>query len=204
MRAADGERMDEAALGAVLQRAIAGDAEAFEAVYRDFRPRVFGLCRHLLGSGTEAEDAASEVFARLPSAMKTYDASLPFPRWLLSVTSHYCVDLLRKRQAEGRIFDLGEGEAFEPSSPQPSPLEELLSAEARDGVRAAIEALPERHRIPLVLRYYSDLGYDEIAAALELTRANVATLIFRAKKELRVSLTKLAEPAEKNRQENLR
>ena len=204
MRAADGDGMDEAALGAVLQRAIAGDAEAFEAVYRHFHPRVFGLCQHLLGSSAEAEDAASEIFARLPRAMKTYDAALPFPRWLLSVTSHYCVDLLRKRRAEGRIFELSEGEALEPSSPHPSPLEELLSAEARDGVREAIEALPERHRVPLVLRYYSDLGYDEIAATLELTRANVATLIFRAKKELRVSLTRLAEPTEKDRKENLR
>ncbi len=72
-------------------------------------------------------------------------------------------------------------------------MQELLSAEARDGVRAAIEALPERYRLPLVLRYYNDLGYDDIAAALQLTRANVATLIFRAKKELRAALPRGAE-----------
>jgi len=195
MSAADDKRMDEAALSAVLQRAGAGDAKAFDAVYRHFHPRVLGLCRYLLGSRTEAEDAASGVFARLPKAMKSYDASLPFPRWLLSVTSHYCVDLLRKRQTERRIFEPGETEALEYSSVQPSPLQELLSAEARDGLRAAVEALPERYRVPLVLRYYNDLGYDEIAAALQLTRANVATLIFRAKKELRAALTRL----EKNR-----
>jgi RNA polymerase sigma-70 factor, ECF subfamily len=199
MSAADGKRMDEAALSTVLQRAGAGDAEAFDAVYRHFHPRVFGLCRYLLGSGAEAEDAASEVFARLPRAMKSYDASLPFPRWLLSVTSHHCVDLLRKRQVEGRIFDPSEAEALQSASESPSPLQELLSAEARDGVRAAIEALPERYRLPLVLRYYNDLGYDEIAAALQLTRANVATLIFRAKKELRAALPR---GAERDRKEN--
>ena len=82
MSAADDKRMDEAALSAVLQRAGAGDAKAFDAVYRHFHPRVLGLCRYLLGSRTEAEDAASGVFARLPKAMKSYDASLPFPRWL--------------------------------------------------------------------------------------------------------------------------
>ncbi len=185
--------MDEAALSTVLQRAGAGDAEAFDAVYRHFHPRVFGLCRYLLGSGAEAEDAASEVFARLPRAMKSYDASLPFPRWLLSVASHHCVDLLRKRQVEGRIFEPSEAETLQSASEHPSPLQELLSAEARDGVRAAIEALPERYRVPLVLRYYNDLGYDEIAAALQLTRANVATLIFRAKKELRAALPRGAE-----------
>jgi len=190
MRAVDDKRMaDEASWGGVLERARRGDVEAFDAVYRHFQPRVLGLCRYLLGSSAEAEDAAGEVFARLPGAMKTYDASLPFPRWLSSVTSHYCVDLLRRRQVERRIFEPGEAESLDPPGTRPSPLQELLSAEARDGVRAAIEALPQRFRAPLVLRYYNDLGYDEIAAALGLTRANVATLIFRAKKELRAALT---------------
>jgi RNA polymerase sigma-70 factor, ECF subfamily len=201
MSAADEKHMDEAALSTVLNRAGAGDVEAFDALYRHFRPRVFGLCRYLLGSSVEAEDAASEVFTRLPKAMKSYDRSLPFPRWLSSVTSHYCVDLLRRRQVEKRMFEPGEADTFAPAGAQASPLEELLSAEARDAVRAAIEALPERYRVPLVLRYYNDFGYDEIAAALELTRANVATLIFRAKKELRGALSRLTE---KRSQENSR
>ena len=50
----------------------------------------------------------------------------------------------------------------------------------------------ERYRLPLVLRYYNDLSYDEIAATLGLTRANVAVLIFRAKQELRAKLAKTA------------
>lgn len=199
MSADDTKRMDDAALGPVVEQARAGDAEAFGALFRHFYPRVFGLCRYLLGSRAEAEDAASEVFARLPKAMKSYDASLPFPRWLLSVTSHHCVDRLRRRRTEGRIFEPSEADALESPSAQPSPLQELLSAEARDSVRAAIESLSERYRVPLALRYYNDLGYDEIAAALQLTRANVATLIFRAKKELRAALTRTAE---KSRREN--
>jgi len=55
-------------------------------------------------------------------------------------------------------------------------------------VKKAIAALPQLYRVPLTLRYYSDLSYDEIAEQLGLGRANVATLIFRAKQQLRRAL----------------
>src|ERR1051325_4130426 len=191
--------MDDAALKVLLQRAGVNDASAVADLYREFRPRVLGLCRYLLGSREEAEDAASEIFLRLQKAMKTYDASLPFPRWLLSITSHYCVDLLRKRRVEQRVFAPSDPDLPEPSSAGVSPLQELLSSEARDTVQAAIESLGERYRLPLVLRYYNDLSYGEIAATLGLTRANVAVLIFRAKQELRA---KLAERAGSNNRQS--
>ncbi len=182
--------MDQATLTGVLRRASAGDANALAEIYREFYPRVLGLCRYLLGSPEEAEDAASDVFARLQRAMKSYDSSLPFPRWLLSVSSHRCVDLLRKRRADQRVFEPAADDGAEPASAEPSPLQELLSTEERGTVRAAIAAMADRYRVPLVLRYYNDLSYDEIAGSLGLTRANVAILIFRAKKELRKALAK--------------
>lgn len=154
-------------------------------LYREHHSRVLGLCRYLLGSPEEAEDAASEVFLRLPHAMRTYDPSQPFSRWLSSVTSHYCVDLLRRRQSEMRLMEPENPAAPEPAAQSATPLEELLSAEERESVREAIAALPEHYRLPLVMRYFNDLDYSEISATLGLTRGHVATLIFRAKAELR-------------------
>ncbi len=182
--------MDTARLSLVLQRTAAGDAEALAELYRHFHRRVLGLCRYLLGSEHEAEDAANDIFARLQGAMRTYDRSLPFPRWLLSVANNHCLDLLRKRRAERRVFEAASSQAPEPPTPGPSPLQELLSAEAQGAVRAAVAVLPERYRVPLVMRYYSDFSYEEIAAALGLTRSNVAILIFRGKRELRGALAR--------------
>jgi RNA polymerase sigma-70 factor (ECF subfamily) len=124
--------------------------------------------------------------------MKSYDASLPFARWLLSITGHYCIDLLRKRRVEQRVFAPSDPEMPEPPATAASPLQELLSGETRAAVQRAIESLSERYRVPLVLRFYNDLSYDEIAVTLGLTRANVAVLIFRAKQELRARLTEYA------------
>lgn len=178
---------------AALPRARTGDAAAFGEIYRAFSRRVFGLCRHLLGSAEAAEDATSEVFLRAQRAMNTYNSALPFPRWLLSIAGNYCIDQLRRRRLEARLFAPEEADLAEPAGRGPSPLAGVLTEEKQRAVRSALEALPERYRAPLLLRYYADMSYEEIGATLRLPRSQVATLIFRAKKELRRALA----PAEK-------
>src|SRR5262249_54012468 len=118
----------------------------------------------------------------------SYDESLPFPRWLLTVATHHCVDVIRKRQAESRLFAPPEAAPLEAREPAPSALSLTILEEGRQKVRDAIAALPDSYRVPLVLRYYSEMSYDEIAAELGLKRAHVATLIFRAKQQLRTGL----------------
>ncbi|HET7842220.1 MAG TPA: sigma-70 family RNA polymerase sigma factor, partial [Terriglobia bacterium] len=154
-------------------------------LYTRYQSRVQRLCLYLLGSLEEAEDASSEIFARLPKALESYDPAQPFERWLSRVASNYCVDVLRRRRSEQRIFVAENPEAPETEGDSPSPLQQLLSSEASDTLRQAVDRLPEHYRQPLMLRYWHELGYHEIAKKLGMTRANVATLIFRARKALR-------------------
>ena len=179
-----------------VERARRGDREGLAELYQRFGPRVLGLCRHLLGSPEAAEDARSDVFSRLPQVIKRYDPALPFDRWLLSVTSHRCLDLLRRRRLESRLFaaELEEGEDRSiGSEPGPSPLGAVLTDEVRGRVRDALVRLPERYRVALALRYYGELSYDEIAGQLGVTRNHVAILIFRGKQALRRLLADLDE-----------
>ena len=71
-----------------------------------------------------------------------------------------------------------------------SPLNELVAAERGHDVRRALSQLPDKYRVPLVLAYYNEMSYDEIAAALGFGRNHVATLIFRGKQQLREKLKK--------------
>jgi RNA polymerase sigma-70 factor, ECF subfamily len=160
------------------------DGDAFAALYREFYPRVLGLCRYFLSSRDDAEDASSEVFLRLPKAMQSYDQNLPFGRWLSTVTGHYCLDLLRRRRLERRLFQTTGLDSPISAEGCGSPLDVMLSSEERSAVRAAIDRLPERYRAPLVLRYYHNLSYSEISATLSLSEGTVKTRIFRAKKQL--------------------
>ena len=176
----------------VLERARGQDTEALGEIYRHYVRRVFGLCRHMLDSRERAEDATSEVFLKLQRSIKNYDGSIPFPRWLLRVAANQCIDALRRQRRRRQLIVEGENEAevLEAPGAGPSPLSAVVSKEERTRVRDAIAGLPDTFRLPLVLRYYSDLSYDEIARQLGLQRNNVAILIFRAKQELRRKLAR--------------
>jgi len=174
-------------LESVIERARGHDAEALGEIYRRYVRRVFGLCRYMLDSRESAEDATSEVFLKLERSLESYDGSTPFPRWLLRVAGNQCIDTLR-RQRRGRrvIVEVEDGATVvEVASAQPSPLGAVISEEERAQVRDAVRSLPDNYRLPLTLRYYSELSYEEIAQQLDLDRNQVATLIFRAKQQLR-------------------
>jgi RNA polymerase sigma-70 factor (ECF subfamily) len=178
-------------LESAIERARGHDPEAFAEIYRCYFKRVFGLCRYILGSQVSAEDATSEVFLKLQRSIESYDASVPFLRWLLRVAANQCIDVLRRSRQRGREAIMaveGRAAVTDAASPQPSPLNAVISEEESAQVRHAIAVLPENYRVPLVLRYYGELSYDEIAQQLGLQRNHVAALIFRAKQELRRTL----------------
>jgi len=185
LREGETRPMEGLDLESVIEHARGQDAEALAELYHRYVRRVFGLCRYMLDSRESAEDATSEVFLKLQRSIESYDGSIPFPRWLLRVAGNQCIDALRRR---GRrlIVEVEDGAAVvEAASPEPSPLGAVISTEERAQVRDTIARLPENYRVPLVLRYYSELSYDEIAQKLDLERNYVAALIFRAKQELR-------------------
>jgi RNA polymerase sigma-70 factor, ECF subfamily len=174
----------------VIQRAKGHDAEALGEIFSLYVRRVFGLCRYMLDSRENAEDATGEVFLKLQRSIESYDGSVPFHKWLLRVAGNQCIDALRRRKRGRQVIVEGEeGTAIiDAASSQPSPLGAVLSTEERGQVRDAIARLPENYRVPLVLRYYGELSYDEIAQQLGLQRNYVAALLFRAKQELRRKL----------------
>jgi RNA polymerase sigma-70 factor (ECF subfamily) len=141
----------------------------------------------MLDSQDSAEDATSEVFLKLQRSIESYDGTIPFPRWLLRVAGNQCIDALRRRQRGWRVIaEVEDGAAvIEAASPEPSPLGAAIGREERAQLRDTIARLPENYRVPLVLRYYSEMSYDEIAQQLGLQRNYVAALIFRGKQELR-------------------
>jgi RNA polymerase sigma-70 factor, ECF subfamily len=160
----------------------------FTEIYKTHYRRIFSLCRYLLNSFDAAEDATHEVFLRAQRKLATYDPFLPFSSWLSGIASNHCIDLLRRRSTERRIFDVEVRDNMEPRSGGRTPLGELIASERGHDVRNALSQLPEKYRVPLVLAYYNEMSYDEIAAVLGLGRNHVATLIFRGKQQLREKL----------------
>jgi RNA polymerase sigma-70 factor, ECF subfamily len=189
-REGEAKQMEGLDLESVLERAQRHDANALGEIHRRYVRRVFGLCRYMLNSRESAEDATSEVFLKVQRSIESYDGSTPFPRWLLRVAGNQCIDVLRRRRRERQVIvEVEEGAAvIEATSSEPSPLGNVIRMAERLQVQAAIGRLPENYRVPLVMRYYTELSYDEIGQQLGLQRNHVAALIFRAKQELRRKL----------------
>jgi RNA polymerase sigma-70 factor, ECF subfamily len=173
---------------ALAQRAAGGDREAFADLFGVYAQPVTRLCRRMLGSDAEAEDARSEVFLRARTALDGYDAQRPFRSWLLAIAAHHCIDQLRRRALEGRLFDPADFDEATLPSAAPSPLGSALARERRDGLLAALDALPARHRAPLVLRYFAELPYAAIAELLGVGVRDVGVVLYRAKLRLREAL----------------
>lgn len=167
----------------------------FAALYRSHYPRVFGLCRRLLGRTASAEDATQEVFVRAFRALDRYDASQPFAAWVLGIASNHCIDLVRRRTHGTKLFDDYQAEVTELESATRTALDSLVDAERAAEIRAAIAALPDKYRLPIVLAYYNESSYDEIAHALGTTRNHVGVLLLRAKQLLRRDLAASQEEA---------
>jgi RNA polymerase sigma-70 factor (ECF subfamily) len=183
-----GASVSEEADRGEIERARSGDSEAFGAVFRAYGPDVHRLCRRILGAEDAAEDAAGETFLRAQERLHTYDERRPFRAWLLGIAAHHCIDLLRRRSAEKRIFEDRGIDPTDLADRGSSPLREVLRAEERAAVLAAIDALPAKYRLPLVLRHFAELDYDGIGGLLGISRNQVGTLLFRAKRRLRADL----------------
>ena len=176
--------MAEAGIEEALERARSGDPAALGELFRAFEPDLARLCARLLGSKEDARDAAHEVFLRVRQSLDSYDAKRPFRPWLLAIGARHCIDRLRRRALEGRLFD-DAPDPDDQGSADPSPLQGLLRDESRRELLAALDGLDPRHRAPLVLRYYAEFDYAEIADVIGVSPNQVATLLFRAKHRLR-------------------
>jgi RNA polymerase sigma-70 factor (ECF subfamily) len=165
-----------------LRRARAGDEEAFARLVEAYQTAIYNLCYRMLGEAGEAEDAAQESFLRAYSQLSTYDPGRSFKTWLFSIASHYCIDRLRKRRLTWLSLDdddLPPHPALQ--EPTPGPEEVSVSREQTAAIQALLRQLAPEDRSVLVMRYWYDFSYEEIAEATRTTVSAVKSRLHRAR-----------------------
>ncbi len=180
--------MPGAELTETIARARTGNAEAWGQLYQQYAPAIFRFCRRALPAREDAEDATTEIFMKVRGKLDQYDASRPFTAWLYKVSANHCWDILRRRRIR-QDLETGDLETLPLEHPDPGQLDQLMEESTSQQVRAALAQMPARARMALVLRYYSDMSYDEIAGALGVRRAFVGVVLLRARHQLREILT---------------
>jgi RNA polymerase sigma-70 factor (ECF subfamily) len=177
------------------QRTLAGDPQAFGELVLRYERDVFNLTYRMLNDRGEAEDAAQESFLRAYANLDRYDQSRPFKTWLLSIASNHCIDRLRRR----RLIWLSLEETLPPhpalTSDTPGPEEEALTNERNLLVQGLLDELSPEYRLAVVLRYWYDLSYAEIAEMLDTTESAIKSRLFRARQALADQLESQSLPS---------
>ena len=172
-----------------ISRARTGDADAWGELYREYAPAIFRFCRRALPTREDAEDATMDIFAKLmrDNKLQQYDQSRSFTAWLYKVAANHCWDTLRRRKTR-QDKETEDLENVPLEHPDPNQLDRLIEQKTSEEVRRALDKLGSRARMALVMRYYSDMSYDEIADALGVRRQFVGVVLLRARHELRQAL----------------
>ncbi len=174
-------------LADLIARARTGSLEAWGDLYREFAAPIFRFCRRSLPAREDAEDATTEIFMKVREKLGQYDSSRPFQAWLYKVAANHCWDMLRRRRIRQDLETDGV-EEMPLEHPDPSQLDRLLEARSSQDMREALAKLPSRSRMALVLRYYTEMSYDEIADSLGVRRNFVGVVLLRARHQLREAL----------------
>jgi RNA polymerase sigma-70 factor (ECF subfamily) len=183
-----------------LELALAGapemtDADRFEAFVREYQDMVFATAVRLLANPAEAEDIAQTVFLRAFERFSSISTSATAAGWLKTVTTNLCLNHLARYRARWQFFSELErpddGERYEATVPAPASNDALESASRQEALERAVRALPDHHRVPLVLFHFEDMTYKEIAAALGISIAKVKTEIHRGRDALKRAITGL-------------
>lgn len=167
-----------------VQQALEDDPEAFARVVDAYQTRVFSLCYRMLGSPTAAEDASQETFIRAYQALDRYDQNRPLATWILSIASHYCIDQIRKRKMTLLSMDNEKYAWMAPPAKGPQPEKRALDREKMKKVHELLGTLNETDRAAIVLQYWHDKSYREIAKILSLTESAVKSRLYRARQSM--------------------
>ena len=180
----------------LVKAVLAGNANAFQQLVETHQTRVFNLALRMLGNEREAEDAAQDAFVQAYTRLASYNSEWRFKTWLMTITSNLCIDKLRRRKLEPTSFtdynsfaaqSSGRDEAdmdveFVSNEPQPETV--ATTNEQRRAIQALLQHLSDEDRSMVIMFYWDDLSYEDIARTMHTTVSAVKSRLFRARRAL--------------------
>ena len=179
-----------------MLRLQAGDPEAFNVLVEKYRAPVIHFLYRMVHESALAEQLAQEVFLRVYRSRKRYQPRARFTTWLFRIATNAALNAVRdgrrRRARETSVEnDAASSVVAALADPGPNVEQRMVEAERREQIRQAVEALPEKQRLAVLLHKYQELDYAEIAEILGCSESALKSLLFRAYETLRVKLRPL-------------
>jgi len=185
----------------LVNRAQAGDLEAFETLTSRHERSIYSLARRILGNAHDAEDVTQTAFLNALEHLARFRQESSFSTWIHRIATFAALKILRKRQGLDTVSL--EETTLSTEDAEPLPLPEFIAdwsqtpgeltarQETRQAIENALAELDEKHRLVFVLRDVEGFSVRETAETLGLTEANVKVRLLRARLQLRESLTRV-------------
>ena len=164
----------------IKRYAASNPRAAMEMVIQKYREPLYFHARYIVKDHQEAYDVVQEVFIKAMREQRLFNDEFKIKAWLFRVTSNLCFNQVRNRKRRGAILDtMMKPEAFGADQ-----IETIFAGEQRNEVMAALDKMSEDHKEILILRYYDDLSYSEIADVLQVKLGTVMSRLSRARVRL--------------------
>ena len=175
----------------VIEACQRGDSDAFRLLFETYKDRVYSIALCFFdGNEAIAKDITQDVFVKLLTAMSQFQNRSEFSTWLYRLVTNTCLD---RKRAFGRLISFGNSPELEITEQRKSVEEKYIQRELETSVRKVIAGMKPKLRITVLLKYFEDLSYDEIAAVLGCSKGTVASRLNRAHQILARKLSNLNE-----------
>jgi RNA polymerase sigma-70 factor (ECF subfamily) len=170
-------------------------AEELRQLLADYQDRVYNQAYRMLGSHEDAEEATQDVFLRIHRSREEFRGESKLSTWIYRITANVCISKLRKKELAVSSLDdeLDEdGTTLKDFLPADcsDPAALFEEKETAEYIRTQIRSLPPKWAMAISFYHFNDMSYDEIAEAMEIPAATVATYIKRGRMQLAVRLAK--------------
>ena len=173
----------------LVRLALGGDSTAFEQIILQYETRVVTMAARLLGTRDDAQDVAQEVFLRAFKYLHRLDLQKPLEPWLIRITVNVCRDVGRRRQRQRNTFV--EIEAPDTVDQSADPYAGLARKQERLILQRALDGLPEKERLAIILRDVEGLSTAEVASILQSSETTVRSQVSRGRLRLKATIDRL-------------
>lgn len=189
-RLIDGTMTNFAEPSRLISDTLCGDERALEELIHLFEKSVFQLALSILDDPQEADDIAQESLITAISSLKSYQDQGTFKTWLFTITLNKSRSRLRQLNSRRRLKVVIENIFAVQSQKADTPEETVIKNEKQSILWSALNSLKEKHRLPLLLRYYHDLSTAEIATILNVNEGTIFSRLYTGRERLRKELEK--------------
>lgn len=170
----------------LVEKAKVGNQKAYADLMQRYKDSIHFMALKMVNNKDDAMDLTVETFAKAFENLEKYKPDFAFSTWLFRIATNNCIDFIRKKKIKTMSIDNmvdedGDDRPFQIKSDTLNPEEASIKKQQNEQLKEIVDKLPSRYRILIMLRYFEELSYEEIATQLDLPLGTVKAQLFRAR-----------------------